>query len=171
MADVGWGESEVGVVLAVFGAGSVVGAVLVSRWTGEPWTPMCWGGGVVALALLVAAAVGDGGAGLVATWAVLGLGSSLVLTPSGQVLRAQGEGRRLTLLFAGHFAWSHACYLLTYPLAGLVAVQTSPRLALAVLGGLAAVALVGALRPHPSRSRLFAWGPTQTGSAHRRHAA
>ena len=171
VADVGWGEPEVGVVLAVFGAGSVVGAVLVSRWTGEPWAPMCWGAGVVTLALLGAATVGGGGAGLVVTWAVLGLGSSLVLTPSGQVLRAQGEGRRLTLLFAGHFAWSHACYLLTYPLAGLVAVQASPRLALAALGGVAAVALVGALRPHPSRSRLFAWGPTQTGSAHRRHAA
>lgn len=58
---------------------------------------------MVAGALLGAALVGDTRAGLVVAGAVLGLGSSLVLPPPGQVLRAHGEGRRLVLPFAGHF--------------------------------------------------------------------
>lgn len=148
VAAVGWGESQVGVVLAVFGAGSVGGALVVSRLGSDPWRPMLAGALVVAAGLGAAAVVADARAGLVVAWAAIGFGSSLVLTPSGQVLRAQGEGRRLTLLFAGHFAWSHACYLLTYPLAGLVAVRTTPETALAVLGGVALLAGVAALRPH-----------------------
>lgn len=150
--DVGGGEAGVGVVLAVFGAGSVVGALLVSRATwlpgqGDPRSTMRLGAVVVALALLTGGAAVGSAAGLTALWAVLGLGSSLVLTPSGQVLRAQAEGRTLSMLFAGHFAWSHACYLLTYPLAGLVGVRSSPTLALVALGAVALAAAVAASSP------------------------
>lgn len=150
--DVGGGEPGVAVVLAVFGAGSVAGAVLVSRATllpgrGSPWPTMQVGAVVVAVALLAGGAVVGSAAGLVVMWALLGLGSSLVLTPSGQVLRAQAEGRTLSVLFAGHFAWSHACYLLTYPLAGIVGVRVSPPVALVALGGVALVAAFAALSP------------------------
>lgn len=151
VTDVGWGEPQVGVVLAVFGAGSIAGALLVSRGGRDPWRPMRLGAVVVSVGLLLAATGGRGGPGLVTSWAVLGLGSSLVLTPSGQVLRAQGEGRRLTVLFAGHFAWSHACYLLTYPLAGLVAVRLSPTAALVALGLVASIGAIAALRPRSGR--------------------
>jgi MFS family permease len=151
VADVGWGEPQVGVVLAVFGAGSVAGALLVSRGGRDPWRPMRLGAVVVSVGLLLAATGGRGGPGLVTSWAVLGLGSSLVLTPSGQVLRAQGEGHRLTVLFAGHFAWSHACYLLTYPLAGLVAVRLSPTAALVALGLVASIGAIAALGPRSGR--------------------
>ncbi|WP_311210354.1 MULTISPECIES: MFS transporter [unclassified Aeromicrobium] len=155
--DVGGAEVGVGVVLAVFGAGSVVGALLVSRagWLpgrGDPWSTMRLGAVVVAVTLLAGGAAVGSTAGLVVLWALLGLGSSLVLTPSGQVLRAQAEGRTLSVLFAGHFAWSHACYLLTYPLAGLVGVQVSPALALVALGGVALVAAVVVLTPRRAGS-------------------
>jgi MFS family permease len=155
--DVGGAEAGVGVVLAVFGAGSVVGALLVSRagWLpgrGDPWSTMRLGAVVVAVTLPAGGAAVGSTAGLVVLWALLGLGSSLVLTPSGQVLRAQAEGRTLSVLFAGHFAWSHACYLLTYPLAGLVGVQVSPALALVALGGVALVAAVVVLTPRRAGS-------------------
>ncbi len=155
--DVGGAEAGVGVVLAVFGAGSVVGALLVSRagWLpdrGDPWSTMRLGAVVVAVTLLAGGAAVGSTAGLMVLWALLGLGSSLVLTPSGQVLRAQAEGRTLSVLFAGHFAWSHACYLLTYPLAGLVGVQVSPALALVALGGVALVAAVVVLTPRRAGS-------------------
>jgi MFS family permease len=147
--DVGWDAAAVGAVLAVFGAGSVTGAVLVSRGGADPWRPMRAGVGIVVVALLVGAVVATHPAGLLGAWFAAGLGSSLALTPSGKVLRAQADGRGLTALFAGHFAWSHACYLVTYPLAGLTAVEASPRAALLGLGVVALAAGGGVARRRP----------------------
>ncbi len=76
-------------------------------------------------------------------WALLGLGNGLVLTPSGRLLRRSAHPGDRPALFAAQFALSHACWLITYPLAGWVgaAAGLSPTfLALAALGaaGLAA---------------------------------
>src|SRR3546814_15896387 len=55
---------------------------------------------------------------LLAVWFVLGLGYSAVLTPSGRLLRRSSHQEDRPALFAAQFALSHACWLLTYPLAG-----------------------------------------------------
>src|SRR5713226_7592168 len=55
---------------------------------------------------------------LLATWGILGVGYSAVMTPSGRLLRRSAHAADRPAVFAAQFALSHACWLLTYPLAG-----------------------------------------------------
>ena len=57
---------------------------------------------------------------LLATWGLLGIGYSAVMTPSGRLLRRSAHAADRPAVFAAQFALSHACWLLTYPLAGWV---------------------------------------------------
>lgn len=54
---------------------------------------------------------------LLAAWALLGAASSVVLTPSGRLLRRSATAADLPAAFAAQFSLSHSCWLLTYPLA------------------------------------------------------
>lgn len=55
---------------------------------------------------------------LLPTWALLGIGYSAVMTPSGRLLRRSAGAADRPAVFAAQFALSHLCWLLTYPLAG-----------------------------------------------------
>jgi hypothetical protein len=55
---------------------------------------------------------------LLPTWTILGVAYSAVMTPSGRLLRRSARAADRPALFAAQFALSHACWLLTYPLAG-----------------------------------------------------
>src|SRR6266852_8182139 len=55
---------------------------------------------------------------LLVTWIILGVGYSAVMTPSGRLLRRSAHAADRPAVFAAQFALSHACWLLTYPLAG-----------------------------------------------------
>ena len=48
----------------------------------------------------------------------IGIGNGLVLTPSGRSLRRSAHPGDRPAPFSTQFALSHACWLLTYPLAG-----------------------------------------------------
>ena len=141
------GESDVAIALAVFGAGSMIAALmlprLLERVSDRP-VMLAGGAGLVAgLALLSVAPIGAGaGWWLILTiWFVLGLGSSCVLTPAGRLLRRSSHTEDRPALFAAQFALSHACWLITYPLAGwlggLLGLSFTAGV-LAVLGGLGA---------------------------------
>ena len=69
---------------------------------------------------------------LLALWALLGAATSTILTPSARLLRRNSTEQNRPAVFAAQFSLSHACFLLTYPLAG----------ALGAVIGLPAVALV-----------------------------
>ena len=55
---------------------------------------------------------------MLTVWFVLGVGYSAVLTPSGRLLRRSSTQQDRSAVFAAQFALSHACWLLTYLLAG-----------------------------------------------------
>jgi MFS family permease len=55
---------------------------------------------------------------LLLTWTALGAAYSAVMTPSGRLLRRSAQPADRPAVFAAQFALSHACWLLTYPLAG-----------------------------------------------------
>jgi len=83
---------------------------------------------------------------LVAGWALLGLGYSAILTPTGRLLRRSAHAPDRPALFAAQFALSHACWLITYPLAGWLGTAAGVPITFAALGvltllgaGLAAV--------------------------------
>ncbi|WP_314613629.1 MFS transporter [Streptomyces stackebrandtii] len=80
--------------------------------------------------------------GLLALWLVLGAATSAILTPGGRLLRRSARSADLPAAFAARFSLSHACWLLTYPLAGWLAARTGLPASAAVLTG---IALLGAL--------------------------
>uniref|UniRef100_UPI003D8ED070 MFS transporter n=1 Tax=Gordonia sp. B7-2 TaxID=3420932 RepID=UPI003D8ED070 len=53
-----------------------------------------------------------------AIWAVIGVGTGLVLTPTGRVLARSSSSTDRPAVFAAHFSLSHACWLIAYPVAG-----------------------------------------------------
>jgi predicted MFS family arabinose efflux permease len=75
---------------------------------------------------------------LLGTWALLGVGYSATQTPSGRLLRRSAHAEDRPAVFAAQFALSHACWLVTYPLAGWLGAS----LPLATLAGLFALATI-----------------------------
>ena len=152
-------ESDVAIAMAVFGAGSIVSAVLLPRLLERmsDRTVMVAGAwlltaGLAALALLAA----SGGPALLwpallAVWWLLGVGYGAVLTPSGRLVRRSAHAADRPAVFAAQFALSHACWLLTYPLAGLLATYASLSVTLLALAGLTVLGGGAALALWPGR--------------------
>ena len=139
-----------------YGAGSMSAALTLPRLLDKfPDRPvMLTGAWLMMLALFgIAAGIMVFGLSwplLLAIWLLIGLGNSAVLTPSGRLLRRSAQPEDRPAVFAAQFALSHACWLITYPLAGwtMTAFGTVP--ALIILGGLAAFGTVAALRFWPA---------------------
>lgn len=137
------GERYTAIALAAFGLGSMLAALLLPRLlkkADDRRTMLA--GTVVLVAALVVGMLTTSYAGIVVVWAVIGIGYSLVLTPSGRILRRSASPEDRPALFAAQFALSHGCWLITYPLAGWLGATaglTATYAALAVLTGFGAV--------------------------------
>jgi MFS family permease len=149
-------EADVAIALAAFGGGSMLTALLLPRILDRlpDRTVMLSGAGQIIAALAVMALSFEGDAVswplLLGSWTVIGLGYSSVLTPSGRLLRRSSHKQDRPALFAAQFALSHACWLLTYPLAGWIGAASGMTWALLALGGLAALGSVAALLLWPA---------------------
>ncbi|HEY0640569.1 MAG TPA: MFS transporter [Pseudonocardiaceae bacterium] len=146
--------ADVALALGAFGAGSMAAAFATPALLRRvPERRLLLAAGALLAGTLAALVpVGLSWPVLLAAWALFGAGTALVLTPSGRLLRRTGPAAGRPALFAAWFALSHACWLLTYPLAGRLG-ATSMTLAAAVLAALAtlAVPLAAALWPAPAR--------------------
>jgi MFS family permease len=145
-AGFGLGEREVAWTLAAYGLGSMAAALALPRLLGErvtDRTAMLTGAALLVGGLLLAPLVPSWPA-LLPVWALLGLGNGLVLTPSGRLLRRSAHAGDRPALFAAQFALSHACWLLTYPLAGSLGATTGLGPTFLVLAVLAVAGLVAA---------------------------
>jgi MFS family permease len=118
-ATFGLGQSNTALALAAFGGGSMLVALVLPRVldTIADRTAMLVGASALALATLAAAAIPSYG-WLLPLWFVIGAGYSMAQTPSGRLLRRSSHAEDRPALFAAQFALSHACWLVTYPLAG-----------------------------------------------------
>ena len=146
----GLGERDVAVALAVFGAGSMIAAVTLPRLLDRlPDRPvmLAGAGGLVAGLAVIGAASLAGQAGwwtVLATWFLLGLSYSAVLTPSGRLIKRSSHEEDRPALFAAQFALSHACWLLTYPLAGWMGAALGMSWTLLALAAIASAGTVAA---------------------------
>ncbi|MGW6004901.1 MFS transporter [Oerskovia enterophila] len=146
----GLGPDGVAVLLAVCGGGSVVAALTLPRLLrAVPERRVMLGGAVVVTAgcavvpLVLALPPRGALVGVVLAWAAIGAGWSAVETPVGRVVRRSVGPDDLHAAFAAQFSLSHACWLLAYPLAGLVG-ALSLSWAAGVLALLAAAATLAA---------------------------
>ncbi|MBD3757892.1 MULTISPECIES: MFS transporter [Microbacterium] len=121
--------SALALTLSAYGAGSLLTALtipwLVERFGVIP--TMITGAFIIAAGL--AAAMGVSGFFvspsvdwplLLAVWGVLGIGTSLINTPSSRLLADASTPTNRNLVYTAQFALSHACFLITYPIAGWV---------------------------------------------------
>jgi MFS family permease len=152
-AGYGGGEGAVAVALGAFGAGSAAAALALPRLLERlSDRPVMLG----AAALLGLAGLGPGIAmaagglptwgGLLALWALTGAAYAAALTPSGRLLRASAHPEDRPAVFAAQFALSHACWLLTYPLAGWAGTALGLGPTLALLGLFAGAGAIAAAR-------------------------
>lgn len=150
----GGGESETALAFAAAGAGSMVVALalprLLDRLPDRPF--MVAGGALLGGGLLLGLAI-DNLPTLLAVWLVLGLGSSLVQTPAGRLLRRSADEGNRPAIYAAQFALSHAGWLAAYPLAGWLGGAFGLATALVVLAVVALAATGAALLLWPARDQ------------------
>ncbi|MES2904878.1 MAG: MFS transporter [Pseudomonadota bacterium] len=147
----GLGQQEVAWAMAAFGGGSVIAALLLPRILDRvPDRPVMLVGAAFLPLGLVGTALLSGYGALVSLWLVTGLTYAVAQTPSGRLLRRSSNADNRPALFAAHFAISHSCWLLTYPLAGWVGASFGLPVAAIVLAIIAAVGVVAAFLIWPS---------------------
>ena len=157
--------ADLALALACFGVGSMIVALsapkVLDRFGDRP--VMLTGAAIIPVVLAGAAALtlpgvlGSGWWLLLGLWFLLGAASSTILTPSARLLRDASTEETRPYVFTAQFSLSHACYILTYPLAGWVG-------AVAGLGwaalALTIVAIIG------SAGAFLSWPRHTDGAAH-----
>ncbi|MBO1770107.1 MFS transporter [Agrococcus sp. TF02-05] len=148
----GLGDEVVAMLLAANGAGSMLAALALPAVLRRAPERRVMLGAAALLAVATALAAGavalpglEGALLVGALWFAVGVGWSAVETPVGRLIRRGVPAGDLGAAFAAQFSLSHACWLLTYPLAGWLGVIGLPGTAL-VLAGVAAIATVVAWR-------------------------
>ena len=151
------GDTEVAQALAAFGGGSMLAALSLPRLLDRLPDRMVMVAAAAMLGALTMAhalwMIGDGllpWSGFLAVWAVSGTLYSAILTPSGRLLRRSAHSEDRPAVFAAQFALSHACWLVTYPLAGWTGEAFGMGAAMATLGVLALAASILALFVWPA---------------------
>jgi MFS family permease len=154
----GRGADDVALALAAFGGGSMAAALVLPRVLDrvEDRPVMLAAAGLLVAALLALAmqafsAVLDPWTALLAGWAILGVGYSAVLTPSGRLLRRSANPEDRSALFAAQFALSHACWLVTYLVAGQLGARAGMGWTMVTLAGVATLGVLAALATWPQR--------------------
>jgi MFS family permease len=152
----GLSDNDFAVALGCFGAGSMAAALLLPRILDEvsDRTVMIWASWLLGIVLLASAAVGWVGTlswpALIIAWTLLGVGRSAVQIPIGRLLRRSAQPADRPALFAAQFSLSHACALLTYPLAGWLGALAGIPITLAVHGLITVMGVVVALCVWPA---------------------
>ena len=146
-ARLGLGEQAVALAFAGFGAGSMLAAFLLPRILVRlADRPVMIGGAALMVAGVALVPLVGGLASLIALWALIGFGFCLTQTPIGRIINRSAREADRGAVFAAQFALSHACWLVTYPLAGWVGAGGGLSVAALLLAGIGALGLVAVLR-------------------------
>ena len=142
----GLAEEWVAIAFAAAGGGSMVVAFTLPGILRrvQPRPCMLTGGFLLAASVLAGATM-PGISLLVLLWFLMGAGMSMIMTPAGRLLTKSSRESDRPALFAAQFSLSHACWLVTYPLAGWLGVQVGLMGAFIVLGLMALLSVVAAI--------------------------
>lgn len=149
-------EAYVAYALAGFGAGSMVAALTLPKLLhvlSDRYVMITSAFGLCFVAIFHAAWLAL--AGLLpwiiylVLWFVKGAFFSGILTPTGRLLRRSAHAEDRPAVFAAQFAFSHACWLITYPIAGWGGRTIGMPETLAVLASIGFVGVFAAQRYWP----------------------
>lgn len=148
----GLGEESVALAFAAFGAGSMLAAVLIPQLLMRiADRPVMIGGAGLMVAGVAAVPLVGTFAALLAVWALIGFGFALTQTPIGRIINRSAREVDRGAVFAAQFALSHACWLVTYPLAGWIGSLVGLSAAALTLAIMGAVGLAAVLRLWPAK--------------------
>ena len=150
----GRAQSDFALALACYGFGSMLVALALPRVLErfDERNVMLLGCAVLPVGLLslagivVAPATPLTWSGLLVIWFVLGAATSSILTPSARLLRRSSDETNRPAVFAAQFSLSHACFIVTYPLAGILGAVLGLAPTAGVLAGIGILAGIIALR-------------------------
>ncbi len=147
-------DADVAMALACFGAGSMAVALAAPRVLDRfgDGAVMLTGASVIPVTLAATTALsaaGQGWAALLVLWLLLGAGTAMILVPSSRLLRDASSEETRPYVFTAQFSLSHACYILTYPVAGWVGSTAGPGWAAGVLAFIAMIGSAGAFLSWP----------------------
>ncbi|MDR7159559.1 MFS transporter [Arthrobacter sp. BE255] len=162
-------DTDLALALACFGVGSMLVALSAPRvldrfgdravmLTGAAVIPMVLAG---AAALTLLGAPGASWWLLLGLWFLLGAANSTILTPSSRLLRDASTEETRPYVFTAQFSLSHACYILTYPLAGWVGAVAGLGWAAAALTIIAMIGSAGAFLSWPRHHAGAALEPSE----------
>jgi len=152
-SNLGLGDREVAWALAAYGLGSMLAALSLPRLLADlPDRPvMLAGAGLLVAGMALGPFAGGAWTTLLPLWLLLGIGNGMAMTPSGRLLRRSAHPGDRPALYAAQFALSHACWLITYPLAGWLGAQSGTGTAFALLAALTASGLAAAAAVWPRK--------------------
>lgn len=162
-------QNATAVALAAFGAGSMLVALCLPRLLDKlPERKVMLGGAVLLVVGLFTGPIASAKfATLLVLWFCLGMGYSLVQTPSGRLVRRSSREEDRPALFAAQFALSHACWLVTYPMAGWLGATAGLDVSFLALAVLAGAATIASARLWPADDpREIEHGHDDLGAAH-----
>ncbi|QCO99568.1 MFS transporter [Arthrobacter sp. 24S4-2] len=162
-------DTDLALALACFGVGSVIVALSAPRildrfgdravmLTGAASIPLVLAG---ATALTLLGVPGTGWWLLLGLWFLLGAANSTILTPSSRLLRDASTEETRPYVFTAQFSFSHACYILTYPLAGWVGSVAGLGWAALALTIIAMIGSAGAFLSWPRHDAAAATEPAE----------
>nr|WP_104127480.1 MFS transporter [Cryobacterium sp. Y57] len=157
-------QSDFALALACYGFGSMLVALALPRVLErfDDRNVMLLGcallpAGLLALAgLVLAPAIPLTWSGLLVIWFVLGAATALILTPSARLLRRCSDETSRPAVFAAQFSLSHACFIVTYPLAGILGALLGLAPAATILAGIGILSGIVALRAWTTRTTPLA---------------
>ncbi len=94
---------------------------------------------------------------LMAIWLVIGMGSSLIQTPAGNLIRRSCQASDSAAYFAANFSLSHAGWLVGYLLAGWLGSQYGLQTAFSGLAVVSLISLVIAWQLYPKQDPEALW--------------
>lgn len=119
---------QVGLAMAAVGAGSSMGAFALVRFSqlvDAKTRQSCQfairvtlAGGLLLSSVLIAAGIYAPYGFFVLLWAANGTGQAMIALPSSVLLAEHSSDHDRGRIYAAHFAISHACWLITYPVIG-----------------------------------------------------
>ncbi|MCM3486923.1 MFS transporter [Kocuria rosea] len=152
--------TDLAIALAAYGIGSMAVALVAPKLLERfgTRTVMLTGAAVLPVAMVATTVVsyrpGAGWVALLGLWLALGAGTSTILTPSSRVLRDASDEHTRPYVFTAQFSLSHACFILTYPVAGWVGAQAGLGAAATALTVIAVVGAGAALLSWPRPDAL-----------------
>lgn len=142
-AEFGLTQRSTALALAAFGGGSMLAALFLPRLLDAVSDRLAMLAGTVLLFVsLIAGMFVPFYEPLLVLWFVLGIGYSIAQTPSGRLLRKSAQPEDRPALFAAQFALLHACWLITYPLAGWFGASFGLPLTFIVLAAIAGLSVL-----------------------------